>query len=376
MSRADVECVVVGAGVVGLASAYALAMQGREVVVLEAERGVGRGVSSRNSEVIHAGLYYSTGSLKARLCVEGRRRLYQFCKDFGVEHRRLGKIIVATSDAEAARLAAIRARAEANGVDDLKTLSKADLGALEPELEGVLGLLSPSSGIIDAHGLMTALHGALEAAGGVVAFDSPVISGRAGEGLTTLKVGGAAPTTITAERVILCGGLSASALAASIEGLARASIPKTRFAKGAYFSLARRSPFARLVYPVPESGGLGVHLTLDLLGQARFGPDVEWLDETDPKRLNYDVDPARAARFTAAIRRYWPGLKDGELAPAYVGVRPKLSAPGAPDADFMIHGPEQHGAEGVIALYGIESPGLTSALAIGEEVARRVKRGS
>jgi len=366
--RPDVECVVIGAGAVGLACAYQLASAGREVLVLEAEKAIGQGISSRNSEVIHAGIYYAAGSAKARFCVAGRKSLYDFCEQYGVAHQRCGKIIVAADAAQADRLQAIKRRGDANGVDDLRPLSRSDLRALEPELRGVAGLLSPSTGIIDSHAYMLALQGALEAHGGAIAFQSPVISARCAEGLTRILTGGPEGASLTASMVVLSGGLGATALAREFEGLARSTVPETFFARGNYFTLGRRAPFSRLIYPTPEPGGLGVHLTLDLAGQTRFGPDVEWLAATDHRELDYAVDPARAERFYAAIRQYWPDLRDGELFPAYSGIRPKLARRGEPDADFIIHDERTHGAPGVVALYGVESPGLTSSLAIGAHV--------
>ena len=365
----DIECAVIGAGVVGLAVARALARRGREVVVLEAEDGIGRGVSSRNSEVIHAGLYYPTGSLKARCCVAGRAALYAFCAAHGVPHRRCGKIVVATSADQGERLHAIAGRAAANGVSDLQPLSRADLGRLEPALTGERGLLSPSTGIVDSHALMLALQGDLEAHGGRVAVATPVVGGRADADAIRLSTGGSDPTTISARFVVLSAGLASAVLARGIAGVAAASIPRLRYAKGSYFSLARRPPFTRLVYPLPEPGGIGVHLTLDLAGRARFGPDVEWLATEDPGAIDYRVDPGRTPRFRAAIRRYWPDLRDDDLVADYAGVRPKVVGAGEPDGDFILQGSEAHGVRGLVALYGIESPGLTSSLAIADAVA-------
>lgn len=374
MAAPDIECIVIGAGVVGLAVARALAMSGREVVVLEREAAIGQGVSARNSEVIHAGIYYQPGSLKARLCVEGRAMLYEFCASHGVAHKRCGKIIVAANEAQGAQLLAIRDKALANGVRDLETLAKADLVAMEPELEGALGLWSPSTGIVDSHGYMLALQGDLEAHGGAVAVRTPVVGARRVEAGLAVETGGDEPGEIVARHVVLANGLSAPALARRFAGVDEAVLPRGHFAKGSYFSLGRRSPFSRLVYPAPEPGGLGVHLTLDLSGRAKFGPDVEWLDASTEEGIDYRVDPARADRFYAAIRRYWPGLRDGELTADYSGVRPKIAAAGTHDADFMIMERGEHGVAGLVALLGIESPGLTSALAIGAEVLRRVER--
>jgi len=363
----EIESVVIGAGAVGLAVARALARSGRDVLILEKETLIGSGTSSRNSEVIHAGIYYPKGSLKARLCVAGRQRLYEFCAGHGVAHRRCGKLIVAAS-AQTAELEAIRGAAEANGVDDLAWLSQAEFAQLEPELAGAAALLSPSTGIIDSHGLMLAYQGEAEDAGAVIAFGTEVTrAALEGQGIV-LWINGEGEPALRARLVVNAAGLFAPTVAARIEGFPAASIPPGWFAKGSYFTLSGRSPFSRLVYPVPEPGGLGTHLTLDLGGQARFGPDVEWLDETDPSAIDYAVDPRRAERFYAAIRAYWPGLRDGSLVPAYSGVRPKLSGPGQPAADFKIAGPADHGARGLINLFGIESPGLTASLAIADAV--------
>jgi len=372
MVAADIECLVVGAGVAGLAIARALARAGLATIVAESADGPGQGISSRNSEVIHAGLYYPPGSHKARLCVSGKTALYRFCKDFNVAHRRCGKIVVAPDRQHLPQLEAIAARARGNGVEDIALLSPNDILAMEPALRGAGGLFSPSTGIIDSHGLMLALLGDFEACGGALARNCPVVSARLCAAGIAVETGGAAPTRIVARRVVLAAGLSSPGLAHTFEGLDRRTIPAAWFAKGSYFSLSRRAPFTRLIYPVPEPGGLGVHLTLDLAGRARFGPDVEWLDARDPNDIDYTVDPARADRFYAAIRRYWPDLRDGELAPDYSGVRPKIVPPGAPDADFLIRDHTGDGMPGLIALYGVESPGLTCALAIGEHVAQTI----
>jgi len=352
-----VECVVIGAGVIGLAVGRALALAGREVIVVESEGAVGHGISSRNSEVIHAGIYYPTGSLKARLCVAGRDRLYAYCAKNAVAHRRLGKLIVASSEAEHEKLGAIRAQAEANGVDDLVWLDRAAVNALEPAVRATAALLSPSTGIIDSDGYMRQLHADCENAGGMVAFNSRLESGSVTNDGVELRFA-EGDFALKAERVINCAALAAHRVSASIEGLPRESIPDMSFAKGNYFSIARRAPFSHLIYPVPEPGGLGIHLTLDLAGGARFGPDVEPIDE-----LSFEVDPARAERFYAAIRRYWPDLEDGELAPAFAGIRPKIN--GLAFSDFSFSDPLQGK---FISLYGIESPGLTSSLAIADEV--------
>jgi L-2-hydroxyglutarate oxidase LhgO len=359
----QVECVVVGAGVVGIAIARQLALSGREVVILEAAETIGTVTSSRNSEVIHAGIYYPAHSLMARLCVAGRRQLYQYCGEHGVPHRRCGKLIVATSAAETEKLAAIRAHAEANGVDDLQSLSGDAARALEPALNCAAALLSPSTGIIDSHALMLALRGDAEDAGAAFAFHAPLLRARVVDGGFELEVGGAEPMTLGCQLLINAAGLDAPALARSIDAMPADSVPTTYYAKGNYFSCGARAPFSRLIYPVPEPGGLGVHLTLDLAGQARFGPDVEWIEAID-----YQVDPARAERFYPAIRRYWPALPDGALMPGYAGIRPKIVPKAIATQDFVIQGPRQHGIDGLINLFGIESPGLTSCLAIADLV--------
>ena len=365
-----VDCVVIGAGVVGLAVARALAMRGRETLVLEAEGAIGTGTSSRNSEVIHAGIYYPPGSAKAKLCVAGRQRLYAYCAARGVEHRRCGKLIVAADREQAQVLAKIEATARANGVEDLRRLTAAEAVAMEPALRCVAALLSPSTGILDSHGLMLALRADLEQAGGIIAFHSPVRRGRRGRGAIELEVGADETTWLAAHVVINSAGLQAQELSRSIEGVAPRSIPPAIYAKGNYYVLQGKAPFKHLVYPVPEPGGLGVHLTLDLAGQAKFGPDVEWIE-----KLDYGVDPARAERFYRDIRRYWPALPDGTLRPGYAGIRPKLSGPGAAAADFLIQGPQEHGVPGLVNLYGIESPGMTAALAIADLVADAVAPG-
>ena len=364
-----VECVVVGAGVVGLAVARRLAQAGREVIVLEAADAIGTGTSSRNSEVIHAGIYYPTGSLRARLCVPGRDALYDYCAAHGVEHRRVGKLIVATEEAQLPKLAAIRAQAAANGVTDLTEIDAATAQAWEPNLRTVGALLSPSTGIIDSHGLMLALLGDAEEAGTMLALLSPLLRSHRTAGGFELEVGGAEPMRIACTTLVNAAGLGAWAVARGLEGLDATHVPPRVLAKGNYYALAAgRSPFSRLVYPVPVEGGLGVHLTLDLAGQARFGPDVEWLGDLKGA-VDYAVDPARADSFYGAVRAYWPGLPDGALVPAYSGVRPKLSGPGQPQADFLIQGPGIHGVDGLVNLFGIESPGLTSCLAIADAVA-------
>lgn len=367
---ADIDCLVVGAGVVGLAIARALARAGRDVVVVERERAIGQGVSSRNSEVVHAGIYYTPGSLKARLCIEGRELLYGFCRDHDVPHARCGKIIVATSTAQLDTLRAIAQRAHANGAKDVREIGRADMQAMEPELEGVLGLVSPSTGIVDTHALMLTLEGDAAAHGASVAFATPFLGASSGGGSQlVVRLGGDEACEVSVNTCVLAAGLSSPRLAGMIDGIAPATIPVPHFAKGNYFTLGRRSPFSRLIYPVPEPGGLGIHLTIDLAARARFGPDVEWLDVQDDRAIDYSVDPSRADQFYRSIRRYWPGLRDSELLPDYSGVRPKIVARGAPESDFVVQGQDVHGVPGLVALYGIESPGLTSALAIAGHVA-------
>jgi len=359
----SVDCIVIGAGVVGLAVARALALAGREVLVLEKERWVGSETSSRNSEVIHAGIYYPKGSLKAQLCLAGKHKLYAYCAERGIAHRRLGKLIVACSEAEIAILDGVRQRAEANGVDDLRWLGSNELRALEPELAAIGAYVSPSTGIIDSHGLMLAYEADLEAAGGMVVLRAPVLSGRVEAPGFTLEIGGAEPMRLACRLLVNSAGIHAPSLARRIAGIPPASIPRDYFCRGVYFTLAGRSPFRHLIYPVPEAAGLGVHLTLDLAGQARFGPDVEWIDGID-----YTVDPRRGERFYAAIRTYWPALRDGALQPGYAGIRPKISGAKEPAADFLLQGSAEHGIAGLVNLYGIESPGLTASLAIAERV--------
>jgi L-2-hydroxyglutarate oxidase LhgO len=357
-------CVVIGAGVVGLALARQLALQGREVVVLEAEDHIGTGISSRNSEVIHAGIYYPAGSLKARLCVAGNRALYAYCAARDVSHRRCGKLIVATDESQVEALHQLRGRAEANGVLDLQWLSADEAQQLEPQLHCAAALLSPSTGIVDSHGLMRALCMDAEGSGAAVVLKSPVLGGRYTAGGLEVEVGGDDPMTLLAERVYNCAGLGAQTVARAFEGIPPATVPALHLAKGNYYGLSGAAPFSRLVYPVPSHGGLGVHLTLDLGGQARFGPDVEWVDHED-----YDVDLRRADSFYAEVRKYWPGLTEGALQPAYAGIRPKLHGPGETAPDFLIQREDVHGLPGLVNLFGIESPGLTACLTLAEEVA-------
>jgi len=363
-----IDCTVIGAGVVGLAIARALTLSGRETLILEAADAIGTGTSSRNSEIIHAGIYYPKDSLKARFCVRGNELLYNYCASHGVEHRRCGKLIVATDEAQIDDLNGIRERAEENGVPDLEWLDGKQLAKLEPGLRAVGGYLSPSTGIVDSHALMLAYQGDFEDAGGVVAFNSPLVQGLAENGNFLVEAGSEERFTFNCGILIVSAGLDAQAVAGRITGLPPETIPKRYLAKGNYFTLSGRSPFSRPIYPVPEAAGLGVHLTVDLGGQAKFGPDVEWIDEID-----YTVDPARADKFYEAIRRYWPDLPDGSLQPGYAGIRPKLQAPGEPPADFVIQDASEHGVKGLINLYGIESPGLTSSLAIAEEIVRRLE---
>ena len=361
----QVECVVVGAGVIGLAIARRLAADGREVIVLETEGEIGTVTSSRNSEVIHAGIYYPRDSLMARFCVEGRKALYRYCDEHGVPYRNCGKLIVATTGEERERLASIAERAHANGVTDMTILDESAARALEPALACVGALSSPSTGIIDSHAYMLSLRGDAEASGALFAFHAPLEGVMAGDGQLALTVGGEAPMTIGCKLLVNAAGHGAPAVASAIAAMPASHVPKPYLAKGNYFSCASRAPFSRLIYPVPVPGGLGVHLTLDMAGQARFGPDVEWID-----RFDYTVDPSRAAQFYPAIRKYWPGLPDGSLVPAYSGIRPKIVPPATATQDFMIEGPCDHGVPGLINLFGIESPGLTSSLAIADHVAR------
>jgi L-2-hydroxyglutarate oxidase LhgO len=359
----EVECVVIGAGIIGLAVARGLALAGHEVLVLERAYTIGFETSSRNSEVIHGGLYYPVGSLKARSCVEGRHRLYAYCREHGVLHARLGKLIVAANEAEIPGLEKIAADARGNGVDDLEWLDRAQAQRLEPALHCVAALLSPSTGIVDSHALMLAYQGEAESAGAAIVLRTPVLSGKVRVQGFELAIGGDEPTVIGCRLLVNAAGLYAPALARAIEGVPRETIPPAYFCRGVYFTLTGRAPFGRLIYPVPVAGGLGVHITLDLAGQARFGPDVEWIPTVD-----YTVDPARGEVFYDAVRTYWPQLRDGSLQPGYAGVRPKISGPGEPAADFVVQGPETHGVPGLVNLYGIESPGLTASLPLADEV--------
>ncbi len=365
-----VDCVVAGAGVVGLAVARALALAGREVIILDAAEGIGTETSSRNSEVIHAGIYYPAGSFMARFCVAGRKALYAYCAEKGVPHANCGKLIVATNAQEDAMLAGIKRRAEVNGVEGMRVLTAAEAIALEPNLSCTSALLSPATGIIDSHAFMLALQGDAENAGAVPVFLSPVIGGRAVQGGVEIDVGGVDPMTLRCRLLVNSTGLHAPAVATRIAGMPPDRVPPTHYAKGNYFTLSGRSPFSRLIYPVPVPGGLGVHLTIDLGGQARFGPDVQWIDAID-----YSVDPARAESFYAAVRTYWPALKDGALQPGYAGIRPKIVPRGAPAQDFVVQGPQTHGVAGLINLFGIESPGLTASLALADHVVQVAATG-
>jgi len=362
----DIDCVVVGAGVVGIAVARALAQAGREVLVLDAAEGIGTETSSRNSEVIHAGIYYPAGSLMARHCVAGKQALYAYCRERGVPNANCGKLIVATDAPEAERLESIRLRAAANGVDDLRHLSAAEARSLEPALDCTAALLSPSTGILDSHAFMLALQGDAEHARATFVFHAPVLGGVAANRLT-IEVGGAEPMRLACRTLVNAAGLHAPRLAAAIAGMPPDRVPTPYYARGNYFTLQGRSPFSRLIYPVPVPGGLGTHLTIDLGGQARFGPDVEWID-----RIDYAVDPRRADGFYAAIRRWWPELPDGALLPGYCGIRPKIVPQGAPAQDFVVAGPRDHGIQGLTHLFGIESPGLTASLSLAAHVAEVV----
>ncbi len=364
----EIDCLVIGAGVVGLAVARELQSRGREVVVVEKESRFGTETSSRNSEVIHAGIYYAPGSLKARLCVEGKASLYDWCERQHIPHRKIGKLIVAIDAAEIATLEKYRARAEANGVHDLEWMDAAQVRVLEPEVKAVRGLFSPSTGIIDSHTYMQSLLDDFEQRGGLFIRQAPVQGGAAREGSIEIRLGDTEGTSVLARTVVNSAGLYAPDLARRIEGIRQAAIPEPRYAIGHYFSLARAAPFKRLVYPVARAGGLGVHVTLDLGGAVRFGPDISWRESID-----YRFDAGREADFALAIRNYWPALQDGELQPAFTGIRPKICGPQDPDQDFLIQTADQHGVPGLINLFGIESPGLSASLALARETAERVQ---
>ena len=363
-----VDCVVIGAGVVGLAVARALALHGREVMVLEAANAVGTGTSSRNSEVIHAGIYYPQGSLKAQLCVQGKQMLYSYCAQRGIGHSRCGKLIVATRESQVGQLKGIIARAAANGVNDLVLLSRDHVHGMEPQLECVAAIHSPSTGIVDSHALMLSLQGDIENSGGFVVINTAVAQlKRVQKAIEIIALDGSA---LAASNVVNAAGLNAAQVASLIEGLDAKHIPPTFWAKGNYFTISGKSPFSRLIYPVPEAAGLGVHLTIDLGGQAKFGPDVQWVNSADDLLVN----PDRGDAFYAEVRKYWPGLKDGELQAGYAGIRPKLHGPGQAAMDFVIQSSNVHGIPGLVNLFGIESPGLTSSLAIAERVCKMLSK--
>ena len=366
------QAVVIGAGVVGLAVARELALHGHDVVVLETASAIGTGISSRNSEVIHAGMYYAHGSAKAKYCVEGRRKLYAFCDSHGVPYRKCEKLMVAVNAAETTQIGAIHQRGLANGVEGLTMVDGAEAKRLEPNLHCTAALLSAETGIIDSHAYMLALQGDLEASGGAIAFETPVERVQQISSGWRVHFGGRDAGTVDASIVVNAAGLSAWEIAEVTDAYPTGRIPKRRFAKGNYFSCAGKPAFSRLIYPAPVDGGLGVHLTLDLAGRMKFGPDVEWLGDVSPGSINYTVEPSRGDAFYAAVRRYWPAMPDGVLTADYSGVRPKLSGPGEGAADFMLDGPADHGLDGLVQLFGIESPGLTSSLAIAEDIRTRL----
>jgi len=364
-----INCVIAGAGVIGLAVGRALALSGRNVLVLEQAEAFGTLTSSRNSEVIHAGLYYEPGSLKAKTCVTGRRELYQYLESRHIGHKRVGKLIVAQNDAELAKIRQLADRGKTNGVEGLMILDGSQTQKMEPALQCVGSLYSQQTGIIDSHEFMQALESDIESAGSMVVYRAPIISGEAQADHVVLRVGGADPTVIQADSFVNATGYNASQLSENIDGIGPDNIPETRYCKGNYFTLSGKAPFSRLIYPAPAKHGLGVHLTLDMGGQSRFGPDTEWIDVE-----NYEVDPERADQFYGEIRKYWPGMPDGVLQPGYAGIRPKIFTNGNLHSDFMIKTPDDHGAP-VVALYGIESPGLTASLAIGEIVKSILLKG-
>jgi L-2-hydroxyglutarate oxidase LhgO len=363
-----VDCVVVGAGIVGLSVARALCNDKREVLIIDQASTFGAETSARNSEVVHSGIYYKKGSLKAQLCVSGRNLLYDYCKRRDIPHRCCGKLIVAVEESEVEFIDELSRRGYENGIENLSLLSKREVKALEPSLACVAALLSPSTGIVDSHSVMMSLLAEIEAQGGIFAPRSPFLGARLVRDRIEISVGGNEPTTIKSRLLVNSAGLNATTIAMQIEDFDSDRIPPTAYAKGSYFALRHAAPFSHLIYPVPVQGGLGVHLTLDLAGQARFGPDVEWVEEID-----YTVDPRRADQFYTAIRRYWPNLPEGSLIPAYAGIRPKLSTTSSPNQDFVIEGPPTHKFPCLVNLFGIESPGLTSALAIAEYVLELVR---
>jgi L-2-hydroxyglutarate oxidase LhgO len=361
----DVDCIVIGAGVIGLAVARALSRRGREVIILECERHFGMHTSSRNSEVIHAGIHYEPNSLKARLCVAGRDLLYRYSAERGIPHRRCGKLTVATAETHVATLEKIESNARASGVFDLQWLDGSEARRIEPALQCIRALSSPSTGIIDSHVLMQSLLADAEAGGATIAYDTKVTSLRTTPGGIEIATNGKSLPSVRAHAVVNSAGLQADRVASSIRDFPAQFIPEVHFAKGSYFALSGASPFSQLVYPAPPPGGhLGIHMTIDLGGAARFGPDSEWV-----QNLDYAVDPQRVGLFAEAIRQYWPGLTEAKLYPAYAGIRPKISGPGQPARDFCISGPQQHGVAGIVNLFGMESPGLTASLALGEYIA-------
>ena len=363
----SIDCAVIGAGVVGLAIARKLALNGRDVIILEAEDAFGTHTSARNSEVIHAGIYYASGSMKAKLCVTGRTALYQYCAEHHINHQRIGKVIVACDDTEITGLQKYKAQAEANGVNDLRMLTPTELAKMEPAVRCVAGFLSPSTGIIDSHGLMLSYLGEAEDSGAMLALSSPVLGGRVESDGIVLDVGGKEPMSVKCKTVVISAGLKAPEVARSIHGIAAATIPPSYYAIGHYYTLTTKSPFNRLIYPVARPDWLGVHVTIDLGGRVKFGPDFQWIDSID-----YRFDEQREASFYKAIRHYFPSLQDGTLQPGYTGIRPRITGPGEPVQDFTFHDHTTHGVPGLMALYGIESPGLTSSLAIADYVAERV----
>lgn len=364
----DIDCLVIGAGVVGLAVARELALSGREIVIAEAAEGIGTQTSARNSEVIHAGVYYPPGSLKARVCVAGRSKLYRYLQERGLPHKACGKLIVATSEAQKPALETIMARAQASGVDTLRWLSGAEAKAMEPEVRCEIALLSPETGVVDSHALMLSLLGECEAAGGSLALNTPITGWRRETEGFSVDFGGAEPATYTVRTVVNSAGHGAPKLLGLLDGFPSEHVPVQHYAKGNYFALTGKQPFSHLVYPVPEAAGLGIHATIDMGGRVKFGPDVEWVGSDQ----DLVVDPARAEKFYAAIRTYWPALSDGALVADYAGIRPKLHGPSEPMPDFRIDGPQVHGVPDLVNLLGIESPGLTSSLAIADMVVERL----